>query len=109
VEQGHKHSGLGIASFVIATLVGIAMFAAFVVAGMMEVSTPGGIDESSLSAVLLGLLMIGLMIVDLVAVGLGIGGLVQKDRKKVFAVLGTVFSVATIVGTVLLIIIGNMM
>ena len=33
----------------------------------------------------------------LVALGLGIGGLLQKDRKKIFAILGTIFSAMTII------------
>ena len=38
--------------------------------------------------------------------GLGIGGLLQKERKKVFAILGTVFSAAIILCTVTLIALG---
>ncbi len=34
---------------------------------------------------------------SLVALGLGIGGLMQKDRKKIYAILGTIFSVGTII------------
>jgi hypothetical protein len=33
----------------------------------------------------------------IVALGLGIGGLIQKDRKKLFAILGTVISTLTFV------------
>lgn len=104
-----KHSGLGIASFIVSTIIGVLMFFLIIIAGVMEVSTPGGIDESSSSAMIVGLLMIALMIVDVVAVGLGIAGLTQKDRKKIFSILGIVFGVATIVGTIFLSIIGNMM
>ena len=42
----------------------------------------------------------------LVSLGLGIGGLLQKERKKVFAILGTVFSAAIILCTVALIALG---
>ena len=34
---------------------------------------------------------------SLVALGLGIGGLLQNDRKKIFAILGTIFSALTII------------
>lgn len=104
-----KHSGLGISSFVISIITGVLMFVLIVVAGLMEVSTPGGIDENSASAMLVGLFMIALIIVDLVAVGLGIAGLAQRDRSRVFAVLGLVFGAFTITGTVALSIIGNML
>jgi hypothetical protein len=67
----------------------------------------GGIDEESAGAVVLGLLIIGMMLLDLVALGLGIGGLIQKDRKKVFAILGTIFSGLTIGGVLLLMVLGT--
>jgi len=103
-----KHSALGIAAFIIAVVAGILMFLAIVVAGVMEAATPGGIHEHSAGAVLLGVFIIALWLLDVVAIGLGIAGLVQKDRKKVFPVLGVVFGAATILGTVALAVIGNM-
>ncbi|MDX9980739.1 MAG: hypothetical protein RBU25_12010 [Lentisphaeria bacterium] len=53
------------------------------------------------------MLIIGMMLLDLVALGLGIGGLIQKDRKKVFAILGTIFSGLTIGGVLLLMVLGT--
>jgi t-SNARE complex subunit (syntaxin) len=47
--------------------------------------------------------------VDVLAIGLGIGGVVQSNRKKIFAVLGIVFAAITIVLTVVLMVIGNLM
>jgi hypothetical protein len=84
------------------------MFVLIVIAGVMEASTPGGIDENSASAVIVGLFIFALIAVDVVALGLGIAGLTQKDRKQIFTVLGLVFSAATIVGTISLSVIGNM-
>ena len=43
---------------------------------------------------------------SLVALGLGIGGLTEKDQKKLYAILGTVFSVVTLVGTIFLVLLG---
>ena len=105
---GPKHSGLGISSFVISIITGVLMFVLIVIAGVMEVSTPGGIDENSASAVIVGLFIFALIAVDVVALGLGIAGLTQKDRKQISTVLGLVFSAATIVGTISLSVIGNM-
>jgi hypothetical protein len=48
-------------------------------------------------------------VVDLVALGLGIGGLFQKDRKKIFPILGTIFSTLAIIGIVFVIVIGSML
>ena len=101
-----KHSGLGIASFITAIVSGVFVFLLVVIAGAIEVSTPGGMDEESASAVIIGLLLFALVGALLVAIGLGIAGLVQNGRKKVFAVLGTVFSTAILLGTVFLLIIG---
>jgi len=103
-----KHSGLGIASFVISIITGLMMFMLFVVAGVMETSTPGGMDENSMEAMLVGLFLFALLFLDLLAVGLGVAGLFQKERRKLFAVLGLVFAAATIVVALLLVLIGLM-
>jgi len=104
-----KHSGLGISSFVISLGGGFAMFVLFCVAGFMETTTPGGIDEKSGVAVVLGLVIFAVIAVHLLGMGLAIGGLTQKDRKKVFSILGLVFNVLVIVGTTSLIVLGNAM
>ncbi len=103
-----KHSGLGISSFIISTATGVLMFLLFIVAGVMETSTPGGIDESSAGAVVVGLFLIAFLMLDLLAIGLGIAGLIQKDRKKTFSILGLIFGASTVVITVFLMIIGLM-
>ncbi|MBO2680520.1 hypothetical protein I6M56_16940 [Shewanella algae] len=104
-----KHSGLGIASFATSIFSGIALFITFIVAGALEATTPGGLDENSMEAILVGLMIIFMMLVSLVSLGLGIGGLVQKDRQKIFAILGTTFSGLIILGTVGLIALGMSM
>ncbi len=103
-----KHSGIGVASFVISILAGILIFIVFAVAGSLEVSTPGGIDENSTEAIMIGLAIIGLLFFNVLAVGLGIGGLLQKERKKIFAILGTVFSSFLILSVIGLMILGTM-
>ncbi len=101
-----KHSGLGIASFCISIAAGVFIFFTFVIAGAIEATTPGGMDEESVTAVLVGLALITFLFASLVSLGLGIGGLFQKERKKVFAILGTIFSGAIILVTAALIAIG---
>ena len=98
-----RQSGLGIASFVI-SLIGIAItLVLFGVAGYMEASTPGGMDEAAPETILVGLLLIAAGFLLLVGLGLGIGGLFQRNRRRLFAVLGLAFS-----GVMLLIGIGVM-
>jgi hypothetical protein len=101
-----KNSGLGIASFVISILTGLSIFAIIVVAGLLEMSTPGGMGEDSAEAMVVGLLIIAMIFVSMLALGLGIAGLVQKNRKKIFAVLGTIFSALSCVMTVAVVLIG---
>ena len=103
-----KHSGIGISSFVISIIGSVCMFVLFALAGAMETSRPGGMDERSAQVVVLGLLIIAMLFMNLVAVGLGVAGLLQKERKKVFAILGTIFSGITVILTVVLLIIGFM-
>jgi hypothetical protein len=103
--EEQKHSGLGIASFITSIVSGILIFLLIVIAGAMEVSTPGGMDEKSAGAMMVGLFFVFLG-ASLVALGLGIAGLLQKDRKKIFAILGTIFSAVTIVGMIFIVMLG---
>lgn len=104
-----KHSGMGIASFAISIVVGVIVFLLIAVAAMATASTPGGMDDNSPTAMVIGLGIVLMFGLDVVAIGLGIAGIVQKNRKKVFAILGVVFGAATILGTIVLAIIGSMM
>jgi hypothetical protein len=101
-----RHSGFGIASFVIAILVGIAEFILLVVAGVMEAKTPGGMDEDAPATIILGSLLIGGLLMSFVGAVLAIAGLVQGGRSKVFPVLGLGFNGMIILGVIGIIIIG---
>lgn len=105
---GNKHSGLGISSFIISTIIGVLMFLLFMVAGVMETLTPGGVDDESVGAMLVGLFLIAFVLLDMLAIGLGIAGFLQKNRNKLFSILGVVFAASTIIATVCLMIIGLM-
>jgi hypothetical protein len=89
----NKHSGIGIASFVLSLVVGISMLLLFAVAGIMNIRNPGGSQESK---VIIGLVGILLMFLDIVAAALGIATLCQKEKKKLFGVLGLSFSLLVI-------------
>jgi hypothetical protein len=75
-----KHSGFGIASFVMAILVGIAEFILLIIAGVMQAKTPGGMGEDDPATIILGSLLIGGAVMSFVAVALAIAGLVQGRR-----------------------------
>jgi len=102
-----KHSGFGISSLIISSISGIAIFVIFVVAAVMEVSTPGGIEGNPMGAIIVGSSIIGMIILSLLALGLGICGLFQKERKKIFPIIGTVFSSFTVLSILSLMIVGS--
>ena len=104
-----KHSGLGVASFIMSIVLGVSDFAIFIFAGIVEAGTPGGMDEESVVAILIGLFIIGSVFANVAGVALGIAGVVQRDRQKVFSILGVAFNAAIILGMIGLIIIGIMM
>lgn len=91
-----KHSGVGIASFVLSMLSGLSLFVLFGVAGYMESQSPGGMSEDDPSTMLLGVALIGAGMAQFLAFILGAVGLFQPNRKKIFAILGTIFSLLAI-------------
>lgn len=101
-----KHSGLGIASFITAIFSGCFIFVIMIIAGVIEISNPGGMDENSAAAIIIGLFIIIFLGTALLGLGLGIASLIQKNRKKIFGILGTIISLITFLGTVFLIILG---
>ena len=109
--QGHgqqplKNSGMGIASFIISLLIGPGLFFLILIAGVIEASTPGGMSETSPTAVFLGLFMIFSVGLSIIGAGLGIAGVVQRDRKKTFAILGLIFNILVLIVFFLLMLLG---
>jgi hypothetical protein len=92
-----KHSGLGIASFITIIVSGILFFCGIGILWLVKVSTPGGVERIYANGMLIGVSYYTILLASLIALGLGIGGLFQKERKKIFAILGIVFSAVTIV------------
>ncbi len=86
------HSGLGIASFIIALVAGALLAMLVIAAGVMAATAGGGFDETAPATVALGCTILLAGLGHLVGTGLGIAGVVQRDRRKVFAVLGLVLN-----------------
>src|SRR5437868_3291478 len=101
-----KHSGFGIASFIIGLVIGFLDLAIVGVAGVLAATKPGGLDEDSPVAMLLGLCIFALVFINLIGLGLGIAGLCQARRNKTFAFLGIAIGALTLVGMAALTIIG---
>ena len=106
-RQGH--SRMGIASFVIAVLATVVIVALFIVSGVLLGQVLQGMDpqnppdpqqlqrdlQNSPTAAGLGLAFIGIfgcLFLYLVGFILGIAGLIQRHRRRLFAVLGTVLN-----------------
>jgi len=99
-------SKLGITSLFISIFTAIGLFIIFLIAGVMESNTYGGIDEESAGAIILGLFIFGFGFLDLLAMGFGIAGIFQNTRERITAIIGTIISSATLIITVSLIGIG---
>ena len=100
------HSGVGIASFIIAIVAGMTAFSLIVIAGVMEATTPGGMDEDAPQVILVGLGIFGAVALGMLGAGLGVAGLVQTDRLRTFAVLGLIFNMLVVLGLGGLVVIG---
>ena len=113
-ERENRHSRMGIASFVISILATVLVVTLFIIAAVIgtsafgNVQDPQSIDPQSLqeSPALVGLAAVGLGMLASIAfyllgLGLGVAGIIQRRRKRLFAVLGAIFN-----GIVLLLIVG---
>lgn len=90
-------SKLGIASLLISIFTALGLFILFIIAGVMESNTYGGIDEESSGAIIVGLFIFGFVFLDLLALGLGIAGIFQQTRERITAIIGTIISSATLI------------
>ncbi|MNB87752.1 hypothetical protein D3C81_398930 [compost metagenome] len=102
-----KHSGPGIASFVIAMVTLAGYIIAFAVAGSMLgplIDEAGNVSSESGGAfLLLGFSMLGLGALNVIGVIVGIIGLALRGRRKVFGIIGTIINSLVILAFVLMI------
>jgi Na+/H+-dicarboxylate symporter len=84
----------------------VGFFLLLVIAGVMENSIDGGVGADETIAAVIGLLYFLIIAILLIGLGLGIAGLCQKNRQKVFAILGVVFVVITLILAILVLLIG---
>lgn len=120
-ERENKHSRLGVASFVMAVLTTMLIVVLFVVIFAAGGQLLGGanpqeitpqdlqrnLEDSPGTAGVLGVAGFGLAaspLLYLLGAALGIAGLIQKRRKRLFAVLGTVFNAAIFLGLLLIVV-----
>jgi hypothetical protein len=101
-----KHSGFGIASFAIGLASAIADFLLLVVGVLADQN--GHLGEDFPAAVLVGLSMFAVFFLNAVGLVLGIVGVLQANRHKVFPGLGIAFNIVVPAGMLLLILIGTL-
>lgn len=119
-ERENKHSRLGVASFVIAVLTTVLFVVLLVVIFSVAGQLLGGADPQSVTPQdlqrnleespgttgVLGVAGFGLVaspLLYLLGAALGIAGLIQKQRKRLFAVLGTVANGLILLGLLALV------
>lgn len=105
-QRLRKHSGLGIASVVIAITAALITFVLVVIAGVMTARAGGQIDEQSPQAVVVGCSILAAGFLYLIGIGLAIGGLCQPNCYRVFPVLRLVLNIAFLLGIAALMVIG---
>ena len=98
--ERNGQSAIGIASLAVAAVSIVATFAVFIVAGVIETNTPGGMNEDSTGALIVGLGIFGCIGLDILSIGLGIGGIFQKTKERLCAVIGTSLGTAGFLITV---------
>jgi hypothetical protein len=87
--ENWPHSGVGIASFCAGIMALFMVLAGFVMAALGRNPRPQRYGEGPHAAAVLGLLFItGAGVVALIGTVLGIGGVCQMQRKKVFGIIG---------------------
>jgi hypothetical protein len=99
------HSGLGIASFIIGLVVVVIVLLMILLVGVLSTSRTNR-NTAETMGMMTGLLVCGGAVASLVGLGLGLGGVFQENRNRVFAIIGLILNGLIILGTAALFIIG---
>ncbi len=102
-----SHSGLGVISVIIAILSGLGFFVLIAISAAIEVENPGALDDDQSPTTMMlggGVCFSGFGFV--VSLILGIVGLLQPNRFKMFPIIGTVLSIVALLGMAGLMLIG---
>jgi hypothetical protein len=100
------HSPIGVVSFVLALLAGLGLLGIIIGAAVMAAGGRTELDEESPQAMVIGLVFVLSLFGSFIGLGFGIGGLFQRDRKRVFTVLGLCGNALLLLGTAGLIALG---
>ncbi|MDQ4128272.1 MAG: hypothetical protein M3151_10060 [Actinomycetota bacterium] len=115
----NAHSRMGVASLVIAILATVVLVALFVAGGILAASAFENVDPQTLDPesvrnspafaglALIGVGVFGCLILYVVGLGLGVAGLFQRTRKRLFSALGTALNGLILVAMVVLFALGS--
>lgn len=96
IQHDLKHSGPGIASFVISLVALVGYIVSFVFAGAMATSILNELGEitpdSSQAFLFLGSAVLILSALNVIGVVLGIIGISLRNRRKIFGIIGTIIN-----------------
>ncbi len=87
-----EHSRIGIASFILSFVPGVLLVVLVALILLLSGMAPPGADETGFGFGIIMLVMMTLLS-EIVALGLGIAGVLQRRRKRLFASLGIACSV----------------
>lgn len=107
VEERKKHSLLGIISFSLAIFSFILLFVILVFVGYHTLVS-SGLPENEILYFFVGMIIILLLVIVLISMIVGILGILEKNRRKLFGILGVSIDVVMILLVVSLFIIGSM-
>jgi hypothetical protein len=93
-----KHSGYGMASFITALILIASLFLSFTAALIIAILLDGDAEKDGLSFVIFAIVSIFALLAAFIGAGLGILGLLNKKRKKVFAIIGLILNLLIIFG-----------
>lgn len=104
-KRAGRHSGYGIVSFLIALAAVAAVFLAFMAILICAIIVGGLADKDAPLFVVLGVVFVLAWGIAFIGAGYGIAGLLSKNRKKLFAVIGLSINLLIILSIVLIILV----
>lgn len=93
-----KQSGYGIASTILGVGTMVGVFGGLMIVGMMQQNGMNAREPTPLLMLLSAAICFGGPLLQLVALVLGIVGIFQHDRSKIFGIIGTVLNGLVMVG-----------
>lgn len=99
------HAGLGGASFILMLAIGVLTAGIFLLTGHVSLVLEEQGKENEVLSAVMGLMLLGLIFSQILPLGLGVGGLLQKNRRKIFAIFGVALAaVQLLLGAALLLV-----